>query len=100
MPKWFLYIGRLEGLSFLVLLLVAMPLKYGAQWPVLVQIMGPVHGALFLGYCAGALMLGSMDAWSWKRQALALVAAVLPCGTFIFERKYSGAKKVLQQQTQ
>ena len=39
-----------EATSFLVLLLIAMPLKYGADLPVAVQVMGPIHGILFLGY--------------------------------------------------
>jgi integral membrane protein len=88
MPKWFQYIGRLEGASFLVLLILAMPLKYYAQWPVLVQIMGPLHGALFFSYCTSVFMLGISAEWSVKKQGLALLAAVLPGGTFIFERKY------------
>jgi integral membrane protein len=91
MPRWFQYIGRLEGVSFLVLLLLAMPLKYVAHWPVLVQIMGPVHGALFLAYCAAVFMLGANADWSAKKQGLALIAAVLPGGTFVFERKYLSA---------
>ncbi len=89
MPKWFQYIGRLEGASFLILLMLAMPLKYYAQWPVLVQIMGPLHGALFLAYCASVFMVGASADWSAKKQSLALVAAVLPGGTFVFEKKYS-----------
>ena len=89
MPKWFQYIGRLEGVSFLVLLLLAMPLKYLAHWPVLVQVMGPIHGALFLAYCAAVFMLGASADWSAKKQGAALIAAVLPGGTFVFERKYS-----------
>ena len=89
MPKWFQYIGRLEGVSFLVLLLLAMPLKYMADWPALVKIMGPVHGALFLAYCAAVFMVGASAEWSAKKQGLALIAAVLPCGTFLFEKKYS-----------
>ncbi len=88
MPNWFKLVGRLEGMSFLLLLLLAMPLKYYADWPVLVKIMGPVHGAMFLAYCGSAIMLGLTHDWPFKKQGLALLAAIFPCGTFIFERKF------------
>lgn len=93
MPRWFQYIGRLEGASFLVLLFLAMPLKYYAHQPILVKVMGPLHGALFLAYCASALMVGSNEEWPFKKQALALLAAVLPFGTFVFERKFALSSK-------
>ena len=86
MDKFFITIGRLEGCSFLLLLLLAMPLKYYAAWPLGVKILGPVHGFLFLGYCAVALWYGLECRWSIKRHLCALGAAVFPCGTFIFEK--------------
>jgi integral membrane protein len=89
MPKWFQFIGRLEGASFLILLMIAMPLKYYANFPAMVQIMGPLHGTFFLAYCASVLLVAGSDSWSAKKQALAFIAAVLPCGTFVFERRYS-----------
>lgn len=89
MPHWFRMIGRLEGVSFLLLLLLAMPLKYYAGWPLGVKIMGSLHGGLFLAYCAAVLMVGVNHEWPIKKQALAFLAAVFPCGTFIFEKKYS-----------
>ncbi len=88
MPKWFLTVGRLEGVSFLVLLLVAMPLKYYASWPNMVKFMGPVHGILFLIYCMAAVFLATAEDWPIKKRLLAFVAAVFPCGTFMFERKF------------
>jgi integral membrane protein len=89
MPTWFKLIGRLEGVSFLVLLLLAMPLKYYAGWPMGVKIMGSVHGGLFLAYCAAVFMVGASAEWSAKKQLLAFLAAVFPCGTFMFEKKYA-----------
>lgn len=88
MEKWFRLFGRLEGVSFLVLLLLAMPLKYYAGMPVLVKVMGPVHGVFFLGYCALAIFYSIEHSWSFKVQGLALLAAIFPCGTFWFERAY------------
>jgi|HubBroStandDraft_6_1064221.scaffolds.fasta_scaffold2557842_1 integral membrane protein len=89
MPKWFQVIGRLEGISFLILLIIAMPLKYYAHWPAGVKVMGPLHGTLFLLYCASVLIIATSDNWSAKKQVLAFVAAILPCGTFVFEKRYS-----------
>lgn len=86
MNKFFITLGRLEGISFLLLLLLAMPLKYYAEWPLGVKVMGPVHGFLFLGYCAVALWYGLESQWSVKRHIFALGAAVFPCGTFLFEK--------------
>ncbi|MFC4913168.1 DUF3817 domain-containing protein [Actinomadura gamaensis] len=75
-----------EAVSFLVLLLVAMPLKYGADAPVAVQIMGPVHGVLFLAYVGLVLAGRQATGWDTKRTLLALVASVLPIAPFFVER--------------
>jgi integral membrane protein len=88
MPKWFLTVGRLEGVSFLVLLLIAMPLKYYASFPSLVKLMGPVHGFLFIIYLLAAIFLATSQDWSYKKRLFAFLAAVFPCGTFMFEKKY------------
>ncbi|MEI6804891.1 MAG: DUF3817 domain-containing protein [Myxococcaceae bacterium] len=65
-----------------------MPMKYAAQDPYYVKLLGPVHGFLFLGYCALAFYLALEHKWSLKQHLLAYAAAVLPFGTFIFEKKY------------
>ncbi len=88
MKKFFINMGRLEGLSFLALVFVAMPLKYGAQNPKYVELLGPIHGFLFLGYCSLAFYLATEYRWSIRQHLLAYVAAVLPFGTFVFEKKY------------
>lgn len=88
MPAWFRLLGRLEGLSFLTLLFVGMPVKYYMHLPVVVKIMGPIHGLLFLAYWAGVFWLASENRWPRKQQIAAYLAAVVPFGTFIFEKKY------------
>lgn len=88
MNKYFLTLGRLEGLSFLALLFFAMPMKYAAQDASYVRLLGPVHGFLFLGYCALAFYSALEHKWSIQKHLLAYVAAVFPFGTFMFERKY------------
>lgn len=76
-----------EGISFLVLMFIAMPLKYGAGWPLAVKYTGWIHGILFVAY--GIWLLRVKEAYNWniKRQALAMIAALLPFGTFIMEKK-------------
>jgi len=88
MEKCFRIIGRFEGLSFLALLLVAMPLKYYMGQPMGVKLIGPLHGFLFLAYCACATWCALEHSWSGKQHMLAYIAAVVPGGTFWFEKVY------------
>ena len=80
-------IGGWEGVSFLVLLGVAMPLKYFAGLPLAVRIVGMAHGVLFLLYVAAAIQAALEYDWPWKRTALVLLASVLPAGPFVVEAK-------------
>ncbi|MFC5744069.1 DUF3817 domain-containing protein [Actinomadura rugatobispora] len=77
-----------EAVSFLLLLLVAMPLKYMADTPQGVQVMGPVHGVLFLGYVGLVLVAQGALGWKGKRTVLALIAGVLPVAPFFVERHW------------
>ena len=80
-------VGLLEGVSFLVLLLVAMPLKYFAEQPLAVRCVGMAHGVLFLLYLL-ALVPAALDhRWSAKTVALAVIASLLPAGPFVFDAK-------------
>lgn len=88
-----LWIGRLEGSSFLILLLIAMPLKYLAGQPEAVRLVGMAHGILFLLYLLAANYAATAYSWSKKVWFLSYVAAVLPLGTFIFEKRYLHAAK-------
>jgi integral membrane protein len=80
-------IGFLEGISLLVLVFVAVPLKYGADRPALASIMGTIHGALFLLFVFNTLSVGVTLKWkftetTWK----VLLACILPFGTFYIDR--------------
>jgi integral membrane protein len=75
-----------EGATFLLLLCVAMPLKYAANLPIAVMIMGSVHGLLFIAYCLLALVGRTELGWTGKRFLWVLVMAVLPTGAFFAER--------------
>lgn len=80
-------IGFWEGLSFLLLLGVAMPLKYFAGWPLGVRVVGMVHGLLFMLYVWAAIQAAIDRDWPWKRTALVLLASVLPAGPFVVDAR-------------
>ncbi|MNX66317.1 hypothetical protein D3C86_974060 [compost metagenome] len=77
-----------EGISFLLLLGVAMPLKYMAGMPMAVKIAGSLHGFLFVAYMVAAYLLFTELKWPMKRAPGVFLAAVLPFGTFVLERKW------------
>ena len=83
----FRIVGHLEGLSFILLLFVAMPLKYLAGWPLGVRVIGMAHGILFLAYLALLYRIASECEWSYRRSAGALAAALLPFGFFVFDAR-------------
>ena len=78
----FLAVSLAEGISFLVLLCIAMPLKYAANLPIAVMIAGMVHGLLFLAYVGLAWDQRVAQRWDAKRFLVVLIAAVLPTGPF------------------
>lgn len=78
-------VGILEGVSFLVLLGVAMPLKYLAGLPQAVRIVGSLHGFLFLLFLLVLARAAAAYRWPLSRIALAVVAAVLPFGPFVLD---------------
>jgi integral membrane protein len=83
--KWIRTIGSAEGISFLLLLFLAMPIKYLGQDPTLVHWLGPIHGGLFLLYLASAVAVARVLHWRWFHLMMALAASVVPFGPFIFE---------------
>ena len=88
MIQVFKLVGWLEGSSLILLLGLAMPLKYFFGYPSLVSMVGAAHGALFLIYCALAFWLGFKLNWKITTLLTSLVLSCLPFGTFVFERKF------------
>lgn len=80
-------VGLAEGLSFLVLLGVAMPLKYLAGEPLAVKVVGWAHGVLFIAYLAALGQAALTYRWSLFKVAVAVVAALLPFGPFVMDRR-------------
>lgn len=81
-------IGFIEGVSFLVLLGIAMPLKYFWDAPQAVRVVGMAHGVLFIAYVAAAVQAWLEYDWSWKRAALVIAASLVPFGTFYADVKW------------
>lgn len=82
-----------EGCSLLVLLLVAMPLKYFFGFPLAVKTVGWLHGILFMLYIAMLLVLQIRYRWSLQFFAGAFIASFIPFGTFVLD-KYLKEKEV------
>jgi integral membrane protein len=87
-------VAMAEGVSFLILLGIAMPLKYVAGKPGMVDVFGWIHGLLFISYMITGLQLKIEHEWPAGKTALAVVAALIPFGPFILD------KKILQKEMQ
>lgn len=84
----FRWVAILEGISFLVLLFIAMPLKYWGGMPLMVKYVGWAHGLLFIGYIVLAIPLFTKLKWPGERMYGVGVASLLPFGTFVLERRW------------
>lgn len=71
-----------EGISFLVLLLIAMPVKYGLGMPQGVRVVGMIHGVLFVAYVLALVHAAFEHRWGPKRVTIAFLASLVPGGTF------------------
>ncbi len=80
-------IGLMEGVSYLVLLGIAMPLKYIWDMPGCIYSTGMAHGLLFTLYVFFVLLVGYQLKWSLNKIFWALLASLVPFGTFIADKK-------------
>ena len=80
-------IALVEGVSFLVLLGIAMPLKYLADLPLAVKVAGWIHGVLFMAFGLLLLQTTVIARWPVARSAALFVAALLPFGPFVMDRR-------------
>tara|TARA_B110001469_G_C9563335_1_gene279422 strand:+ start:697 stop:969 length:273 start_codon:yes stop_codon:yes gene_type:complete len=88
MKTFFRVVSFLEGTSYLLLLFVAVPIKYWMNDPQYVKLLGMPHGLLFVGYLVVAFLLKSEMKWSTKNFSVILLASILPFGTFYVDKKY------------
>ena len=95
--NWLRIVGSAEGTSFLLLLFVAMPMKYIGNNPEPVRWLGSIHGGLFLLYVACVLGVARILNWRWVHVVLGVLASVVPFGPFIFDawlRREAGRNNV------
>lgn len=88
MLKAFRLISFLEGLSYLLLLFVAVPIKYIGENEIFVKMLGMPHGLLFIIYIIMAILLKYELSWNSKIFWSVLIASIIPFGTFYIDRKY------------
>lgn len=84
----FRIVALLEGLSYILLLFIATPIKYLADDPQYVKLLGMPHGILFIAYIAMAFMLKPDYAWNTRQFITVLVASIIPFGTFYIDKVY------------
>lgn len=81
-------VAFLEGWSLIILLFVAMPMKYLLDMPQGVQVIGMIHGLLFIGFLVQTLICTIDFKWKWFKEPFWLmVACILPFGTFVADKK-------------
>ncbi|MEM1059247.1 MAG: DUF3817 domain-containing protein [Verrucomicrobiota bacterium] len=80
-------VGLIEGVSFLLLLGVAMPMKYMGGIPEAVKIAGWAHGILFMVLCLLLVAAGILADWKLRRQGMVFAAALIPFGPFLIDRR-------------
>ncbi len=90
----FRQIGFIEGISYLVLLFVAMPLKYIWMYPLAVKFVGMAHGVLFVLYMILLVKAMQKYKWSFKFSALLFLASLVPFGTFYTDGKLKDTEEV------
>jgi integral membrane protein len=84
----FRIIAFLEGLSYVLLLGIATPLKYLANDPQYVNLLGMPHGILFILYLVFAFWLKPEYAWNKREFIWVILASIIPFGTLYIDHKY------------
>ncbi len=83
----FSLIAVLEGISYLILLGIAMPLKYFADKPEYVRVVGSIHGGLTIAFVIWLILCHINYKWHWKFSLRGFILSLLPFGAFIFDKR-------------
>lgn len=84
----FRIVAFLEGLSFILLLFIAVPIKYLYEDPTYVKLLGMPHGLLFVAYVVLVVYLWSDFNLNNSKRWMILLASIVPFGTFYIEYRY------------
>ncbi|WP_324170705.1 DUF3817 domain-containing protein [Sulfurimonas sp.] len=85
--KKFGQINSIEGYSYLILLFIAMPMKYYFGYPIAVKIAGMLHGILFILFCLLLLLAYKDTKWSFNENIIFFIASLIPFGTFFTKNR-------------
>lgn len=88
MKNIFRIVSFLEGVSYLLLLFIASPIKYFQGDASYVKMLGMPHGILFMLYIVMAIIIQKQMKWNLKNLGIVLLASILPFGTFYVDKKY------------
>ncbi len=88
MIKLFRLVAFLEGVSYILLLFIAVPIKYLLDDPTYVELLGMPHGILFVGYIIFAVIGKNKFKWSYLEFFIISAASLVPFGTFYVDKKY------------
>ena len=88
MKNTFRIVAFLEGVSYLLLLFLAVPIKCNMGDPTYVKLLGMPHGLLFIAYLALSYLLKDEQKWERKSYLIILAASVIPFGAFYIDKKY------------
>jgi integral membrane protein len=88
----FRIIAFLEGVSYILLLFIAIPIKYLYEDPQYVKMLGMPHGLLFMAYIVIAVLISPDMKWATRNLWIVLIAAIIPFGTFYIDKKYLNRK--------
>lgn len=87
-------VGIAEGISYIVLLCIAMPLKHFMEMPLAVTYVGWAHGVLFMLYIPAVFLARKAMQWNFFQVLVALAASLIPLGTFFLDRQLSRREKL------
>ena len=85
--KNFGLINSIEGYSYLLLLFVAMPLKYMMGFAIATKVVGMIHGILFMAFMYLLVVAWQEAKWSTKETLIFFIASLIPFGTFFTKKK-------------
>jgi len=90
----FRLINKIEGYSFLILVFIAMPLKYSMGYPIATKIAGSIHGILFIAFVYQLLKARKSAPLSAKETVIFFIASLIPFGSFYSDRLCVQKQKV------
>jgi len=89
----FKYINKIEGISFILLLFIAMPLKYSFGYPMATKIVGMLHGLLVFVFIYQIIEAKKEAEFTWKKTGLYSLLSLIPFGSFYTDKLL--AKKMI-----